>query len=294
MAIDTLLTSEIARQRIGELVKVPEGYPPAKFRLQLFVPGTQSRRMEWFEDRSFKFEVRHPYFDCTWEFDENSEYVSALRSIRQRQREVGFTDDAQTVELHEHLNRYDRIAFHRVVLIDYQEQQEERGHSTDFLYESRDPQGTRLISLEEVLMNAFEHGSAYCEKGPVKVTFLGGKYGAVFFVDDPEKDFVLRPYSVEQLAALYSKEYGAVPKDRRTLEAFRIFDNGKIDIVDQGKYRAYCSRKFREFKDNGQNKGQLPFSRGNGVIYMTLGAKATVGFERTDYGSRVIVGYFKS
>lgn len=49
MAIDTLLTSEIARERVGNLLELPEGYIP-QFQVWVPVPGSQAREYKDFED----------------------------------------------------------------------------------------------------------------------------------------------------------------------------------------------------------------------------------------------------
>ncbi len=287
MTIDTLLTSEIARERIGRLVELPEGYAP-QFRLYLPIPGNKMQKRELFEDSSFTFALDKQYFDCSWQFDESSGLARALKNIRKKQASVGFLDP-KTVRSHERFDNSYVSAFHNVIIHSYHEELEKRG--LNFFYRVSDgnlAQGTKFNSFDEALLNAIEHGSDYCKTGPVNVRFLGGESGFAFFIDNPANEFTLRPYTIDELTQLYAQKYGAIPKDPTTLDAFRGFQNGYQRVVDQNKYDTYNNWE-REQERTGKF---VPTDRGNGIVQMTLDTKATVGFERREDVNRIIVGYF--
>lgn len=290
MAIDTLLTSEITRERVGRLVELPEGYVPL-FKLYLPVPGTQGRHYDEFEDASFRFRAEGTTFDCSWEFDENSGLVRSLKGLRESQATAGFLHP-ETITEHERASNAHKSAFDYITLCLYHETLEERG--LDFLYKINEGSiitGTTSATFHEALINAIEHGSAYGQRGPVNVRFLGGDKGFAFLVDNPRDDFVLKPYTVEELTTLYTRRCGVIPQELTSIEAFRRFEEGMktVKVVDEVKYAEYNQLAFQA-SQIGQ--AGVPYTRGNGVLRMMFGNKATVGFEQTEATNRVIVGYF--
>ncbi len=290
MAIDTLLTSEIARERVGRLVELPEEDVPL-FRLYLPIPENEGGERTWFEDTSFAFQLYERNFDCSWMFDENSEFVLRLHELRQKQTNLGYLTQETLREHTRFSNAYDS-AFLYITVLSYHDALEKRG--LDFLYkisEGSMMSGTTHDTFSEALINAIEHGSAYCQRGPVNVRFLGGDKGFAFLVDNPRNDFVLHPYSVEELISVYTKKYGAIPDDLTSVEAFQRFEEGMktVKVVDEAKYAEYNQLAFQASQ---MGQAGVPYTRGNGVLRMMFGNKATVGFERTEKTNRVIVGYF--
>lgn len=301
MTIDTLLTSEIARERIGRLVELPEGYAP-RFqvvvpRFQVYVPVHHGRQCidysEEFEDASFRFSVEGTSFDFSWEFDQRSGLVRSLRKLRESQNAAGFLDPKTVVKHFKFSNSY-KSAFLCAVTLFYNDALTQRG--SDFYYklsEGDELNGTTHATFAEALMNAIEHGSVYGQRGPVNVRFLGGDKGFAFLVDNPRDDFVLKPYTVEELIERYTKKYGAIPEDPTTLKAFQQFSPGdRKRITDQARDSAYQKAKDEAYNYKLKNGVNLPISRGNGIPHMIFGETATVGFERTEATNRVIVGYF--
>ncbi len=289
MAIDTLLTSAIARERVGNLVELPEGYVPL-FRVYVPVPGSQCRKYEDFEDTSFRFSVEGTTFDCSWEFDENSSLVRSVGRLRESQAALGFLDP-ETITEHERVSNTFSSAFLHMVTLSYHEALEQRG--LDFLYKINDGSimtgGTTHATFSEALMNAIEHGSVYAQRGPVNVRFLGGDKGFAFLVDNPRDDFVLRLYTVEDLTALYTRKYGAIPQEPTTVEAFQRFEEGiGQKVVDEVRHAEYNRLALQAFQ---MRQAGVPYTRGNGMLMM-FGNKATVGFEKTKKTNRIIVGYF--
>jgi hypothetical protein len=124
MAIDTLLTSDIARERVGKRIELPEGYSP-RFKLWLPVPGSQGRAYADFEDTSFTFRVEGGVFDCSWEFDESSGLVRAVKGLREAQQTVGFFLPDTIVE-HENISNAYKSAFDHMTIISYHEALEQR------------------------------------------------------------------------------------------------------------------------------------------------------------------------
>lgn len=238
----------------------------------------------------FRFRVKGTTFDCSWEFDEHSGLVRSLKGLRESQATAGFLHP-ETITEHEKLSNTSTSAFLCTTTLSYHDALNQRG--LNFFYKISDGSimtGTTHNTFFEALINAIEHGSAYCQRGSVNVRFLGGDKGFAFLVDNPRDDFVLRPYTVEDLTALYTRKYGAIPQEPTTVEAFQRFEEGiGQKVVDEVRHAEYSRLALQTSQ---MRQAGVPYTRGNGILRMMFGNKAMVGFEKTEETNRVIVGYF--
>src|SRR3989338_5116327 len=171
MAFDSTLTREIALQRIGD----PWAYHP---------PYDDPEC----NDPNVTFEHRNGYYDATWVFGEHSFQVQSLRELRESQKTFGYSSE-ETLEAHKKLS----FSKTKSGLGSFCSGYSDERRCWSIFYEDA---GT---AIDEALINAIEHGSEYCSRGPVKVHFLGGKNGAIFEVDDPGSGSIKLPLTTEEL-----------------------------------------------------------------------------------------------
>lgn len=170
--INPTLTSEWAKQYIGTLFPSPALPVLDGFDFHL----TSSRR-EW---------------DVRWEFHQRSAYPQQLRHLREVQQQGLQTYDAFQAGLKVLRSNADTRLY--TLLSQY----EQKAKLTPGYFWERGIE-QKPHPILEGLLNAFDHGSNYCQQGNVTLRMLGGNYGALFLIENPRTGFKLPVLDEDEL-----------------------------------------------------------------------------------------------
>lgn len=154
-------------------------------------------------------------WDLQWVFHQESSYVQQLRHLREVQQQGLHTYDAFQAGLA--VLRANANTGLYALLHQYQEKAE---LAPRFFWESAPER--KPYPLIEGLLNAFEHGSNYCQTGNVQLHMLGGKHGALFLIENPRTAFTLPVMDEDELRTRI-EETGrgmGLPWYRQTRKAF--------------------------------------------------------------------------
>ncbi len=185
MAIDTKITVQVARGRIGDLIEA----------------GVISSLEERVVEEGLSFEYRQDVWNMAWTFSAGSAFVRSLKALRDNQKRYGF-DHEKTTQQQQALAR---IKYNSTIMT-YLQMYSERmtGTNTFFLEDFGfiQQQGSCVF---EALINGIEHGSNYCRNGFVTLQFLGGRYGALFLVEDPGQGYTIKKRTPSELDEQYER-----------------------------------------------------------------------------------------
>ena len=255
--IDLSLTSECAIESIGDVVAIRRD---------------SHRIMDDFslglKERFIDFSVREKW-DLNWTFHPDSDYVVALRQLRDAQETRGFAFE-ETEREHTKLFFAMKTAFMGMY---------SSLHAMDtfdlprYFHERIPYHDQPLTSLVEAHHNHIEHGTTYCSAGEVTVRFLGGSEGAVFFVEGG-KPYDLKPMIVGEIEAVYARNVG-------------VDFEGRAETLDD--LVPLCRGGYLKTGENGF----VPLGRGYGKPVLTLSEKSVVSVENIDGVARTIILYPK-
>ncbi len=201
MGIDSLLTSNDARERIGNLVVGNEYY-----RDFLEKWGKNDTLRD--PTHAFKLEYNPDVYDITWTFSSESRLVKALKQFHDIEKEQGVSSiDKRSQDIRREVDDDFRITGIPSLLDNYHIQTSEFDvnlRTYDLFQESGEIFTLNTgQSITEGLFNAIEHGSDFGRKGDVRLRFLGGEKGALVLIEDPGLGFNLQPRSSEELERMY-------------------------------------------------------------------------------------------